>query len=343
MRRAEGGALLDNRLRVNTDSSGRPPTPRDSADVVLVVGDEQKVIEFLQAAFDEAGYTVLVARSSPDALALAAQAGPDIVLLDAAMPRLDGYEIARRLQADARTSAIPIVFMAAPTASAQAAQRVAAFAAGGIDCLTQPIRQHELLARIAAHLQRTRAQREARHALDAFGHATLVVRERDGRRLWQTALARSLLEQHFGGKSTSTPPELIAWVARESLRRRAGAEPHSLTVARGTRRLTFALHALPEHSSDAAAGGEWLIVMRGSDDGAIVEAIGLSLAITAREAEVLYWVVQGKTEHEIGAALGTSVQRVARHLEQICGKLGVETRAAAVALALARVKALARA
>jgi DNA-binding CsgD family transcriptional regulator len=231
---------------------------------------------------------------------------------------------------------------ASPPGPGEAALLVAAFAAGGIDCVMKPIRPRELLARIATHLQHMRARRRARHALDAFGHATLVVRERDGRRLWQTALASSLLAEHFGGGEVSTPPELMAWVARESLRRRAGAEPHSLTVARGTRRITFALHAMPEHSFDTAAGGEWLIVMRGSDDGAIVEGIGLSLGISAREAEVLYWAVQGRADDEIGEVLGTSAHRVAQHLDDILGKLGVRTRGAAVALAMQRVKALAR-
>jgi len=345
MRRAEGGALLDSRQRVNTDAPGLLPSPRDGAEILLVVSDEPETLALLQPALDEAGYTVVVARSGQTALALAASVRPDIVLLDAELPGADAYEVARRLHVDASTAPIPVVFMAAPVAPSvpgEAAVVVAAFAAGGVDCVSKPIRPRELLARIATHLQRTRARRSARNALDAFGHATLVVRERDGRRLWQTALASSLLAEHFGGSEARTPPELMAWVARESLRRRAGAEPHSLTVARRTRRITFALHAMPEHSFDAAAGGEWLIVMRGSDDGTIVEAIGLSLGISAREAEVLYWAVQGKSDDEIGEVLGTSALRVTQHLDDIFGKLGVGTRGAAVAAAMQRVRALAR-
>jgi DNA-binding CsgD family transcriptional regulator len=219
---------------------------------------------------------------------------------------------------------------------------VAAFGAGGTDYVTKPIRPREVLARVAAHLHQARAQRQARNALDAFGHATLVVRERDGRRIWQTALARRLLAEHFGGGDADTPPEVIAWVARESLRRCAGAEPVTLTVARGARRITFALHAMPEDSFDEAVGGEWLIVMRESDDAAIVEAITLALEITAREAEVLYWVVKGKTNRDIGDILGTSPRTVTKHLEHVFAKLGVETRTAAAALAMGRVKELAR-
>ena len=311
-----------------------------NADVVLVVDDTPDNIALLNDALDEAGHTVLVATSGEAALALAARALPDIVLLDAVMPGIDGFEVARRLKADPETALIPIVFM---TGLTETEHVVAAFAAGGIDYVTKPIRPREVLARIAAHLQTARAQRQARHALDAFGHATLVVRERDGRRIWQTALARQLLAEHFGGGDSGMPPEVIAWVARESLRRRAGADPLTLTVARGARRITFALHALPEDSIEDAHDGEWLVVMRESDDAAIVEAMTLAFKLTAREAEVLYWVVKGKTNRDIGDILGTSPRTVTKHLEHVFEKLGVETRTAAAALVMARIREMARA
>ena len=60
---------------------------------------------------------------------------------------------------------------------------------------------------------------------------------------------------------------------------------------------------------------------------------GLAFKLTAREAEVLYWVVQGKTNRDIGEILGTSPRTVHKHLEHVFGKLGVETRTAAAGLA----------
>ena len=309
------------------------------ADVVLVVDDVPDNIALLNDALDDAGYTVLVATSGEAALALALRARPDVVLLDAVMPGIDGFEVARRLQAQPETAGIPIIFM---TGLTETEHVVAAFAAGGTDYVTKPIRPREVLARIGAHLNTARAQRQARNALDAFGHATLVVRERDGRRVWQTALARRLLAEHFGGDEIGTPPEVIAWVAREALRRRAGADPVALTVARGARRITFALHAMPEETFEDASDGEWLLVMRESDDASIVEAITLAFKLTAREAEVLYWVVKGKTNRDIGDILGTSPRTVTKHLEHVFGKLGVETRTAAAALAMGRVKELGR-
>ena len=309
------------------------------SDVVLIVDDGPGNIARLNDALEDAGYTVLLATSGEAALAMVARARPDVVLLDAVMPGIDGFEVARRLRADPQTAGIPIIFM---TGLTETEQVVAAFAAGGTDYVTKPIRPREVLARIGAHLHTAPAQRQARNALDAFGHATLVVRERDGRRIWQTALARRMLTEHFGGDEVSTPPEVIAWVAREALRRRAGADPVALTVARGARRITFALHAMPEESFEDGSEGEWLLVMRESDDASIVEAITLAFKLTAREAEVLYWVVKGKTNRDIGDILGTSPRTVTKHLEHVFGKLGVETRSAAAALAMGRVKELGR-
>jgi len=141
--------------------------------------------------------------------------------------------------------------------------------------------------------------------------------------------AMGKLRRVHGGAETVTPPEVIAWVARESLRRRAGADPLTLTVARGSRRISFALHAMPEDTLEEAGDGEWLVVMRESDDAAVVEAVALACKLTAREAEVLYWVVKGKTNRDIGDILGTSPRTVTKHLEHVFEKLGVETRTAA--------------
>ena len=84
---------------------------RANSDVVLIVDDVPDNLAVLHDALDESGYTVLVATNGANALQRAAQALPDIVLLDAMMPGMDGFEVARRLKALAATAHIPIVFM----------------------------------------------------------------------------------------------------------------------------------------------------------------------------------------------------------------------------------------
>ena len=72
----------------------------------------------------------------------------------------------------------------------------------------------------------------------------------------------------------------------------------------------------------------------------VLEALVQSFGLTAREAEVLYWVVKGKINRDIGDILGASPATVKKHLERIHAKLGVETRTAAAAMAINRVPLL---
>jgi CheY-like chemotaxis protein/DNA-binding CsgD family transcriptional regulator len=321
-----------------------PPAPLAHAagEVVLIVDDLPDNLSLLHDALDEAGYTVLVATDGPSAIARARQARPAIVLLDALMPGMDGFEVARRLKAEPGTAAIPIVFM---TALTETEHVVAAFSAGGVDYVTKPIQPREVLARIAVHTQAARLQRQARNALDAFGHATLVVRAGDGRLLWQTALARSLLRDHFGSEGSAAPVPLIDWLRAQAAAVAGGGLPQPLVSARGGRRLTLALHAMTGEVAERNVGdddsdpgdAEWLIVASESDDAAVLESLMAQFRLTAREAEVLYWVAKGKTNRDVGDILGASPRTVTKHMEHILPKLGVETRTAAAARVLARV------
>ncbi|GAP34998.1 response regulator transcription factor [Piscinibacter sakaiensis] len=331
------------------------PIDRRGSDVVLIVDDVPDNLSVLHDALDEAGYTVLVATSGEAALQRAAQAQPDIVLLDAVMPGLDGFEVARRLKAAEDTAHIPIVFMTGLTDTEHV---VSAFQAGGVDYVTKPIRAQEVLARMAVHVQGARQARHARNALDAFGHATLVVRGRDGRIVWQTPLARSLVQAHFGAPTgpgpdalaatdarppsgaAALPPEVVAWAREQGARQAAGRAPEPLDLTLPPRapagsgaRLIFTLH-------EPAGDDEWLVVMRERSDQAVIDALGSTFRLTAREAEVLYWLAKGKTNRDIGDILGTSPATVKKQLEHVYEKLGVETRNAAASMAMGRVRGL---
>lgn len=167
-----------------------------SRGIVLIVDDVPENLSLLHDALDEAGYTVLVATQGEAALLRARNSLPDVVLLDAVMPGMDGFEVARRLKADFATRTIPIIFMTGLTDTEHV---VAGFAAGGADYVTKPIRPAEVLVRIAAHVQNARQMKQARTALDAFGQATIAIRISDGRLVWQTPLCwrRSNTDQVF--------------------------------------------------------------------------------------------------------------------------------------------------
>ena len=301
---------------------------RNLSEIVLIVDDIPENLALLHDALDETGYTVLVATNGESALQRARLSLPDVILLDALMPGMDGFEVARRLKADFATQHIPIVFM---TGLTETEHVVAAFAAGGADYVTKPIRPPEVLARIAAHVQNARQMRQARSALDAFGQATVAVRAADGKLVWQTPLARRLMNDYFANPEHVAPEELIAWIAAAHAARHDGREAQALLIADGSRRLLASFH-------DQTGDDEWLVVLREENDASAVESLIAAFRLTQREAEVLYWVVQGKTSKDIGDILGSSPRTVNKHLEHVFEKLGVETRTAAANLAMGKMR-----
>lgn len=306
---------------------------RMNNDIVLIVDDQPDNLSLLHDALDEAGYTVLVATNGESALQRARQSLPDVILLDAVMPGLDGFEVARRLKADFSTQHIPVVFM---TGLTETEHVVAAFAAGGADYVTKPIRPPEVLARIAAHMQNARQIKQAKTALDAFGQATLTLRASDGQLLWQTPLARRLLADYLNAGDEETPPRLRQWLQEIELARREQREAPALLAQKDHGRLLASLHVQP------GSEGEWLVVLREENDGAAIEALITAFRLTRREAEVLYWLCLGKTSKDIGDIVGASPRTVNKHLEHVYQKLGVETRTAAANLAITRVRGLNR-
>jgi CheY-like chemotaxis protein/DNA-binding CsgD family transcriptional regulator len=307
---------------------------RANSDLVLIVDDVPDNLAVLHDALDESGYTVLVALSGADAVQRATQALPDIVLLDAMMPGMDGFEVARLLKADAKTAHIPIIFM---TGLTETEHLVAALEAGGVDYITKPIKPKEVLARMAVHLQGAREKRQARNALDAFGYASITVRVSDGHLMWQTPLARTLLMRYYGTDAPTTPMPVLNWLRRHVALGPVSVEPPRFTTAQGATRLTFRLH---QQIGDSEGGGDWLIIMQEVSDGAVIEAIALTFKLTPKEAEVLYWVVKGKINRDIGDILGSSAMTVKKHLERIFIKLGVETRTAAAGMVMRSIRQL---
>lgn len=305
---------------------------RSRTDLVLIVDDVPENLSVLHDALDEAGHTVLVAINGETALARARQSLPDIILLDALMPGMDGFEVARRLKADFSTRHIPIIFM---TGLTETEHVVAAFNAGGTDYVTKPVRTGEVIARIGSHLASARQMKQARSALDAFGQATLALRPETGRLTWQTPLARRLLASYFPSEAAAdlAPPAVLQWVINTLTqhRRDPACAPLPLNLAQDARRLVFTLH-------DQTSDGEWLIVLREENDAAQIEALLAAFPLTRKEAEVLYWATQGKTSPDIGEILGSSPRTVNKHLEHIYEKLGVENRTAAAKLALAKLR-----
>ncbi|HET6487279.1 MAG TPA: response regulator, partial [Spirochaetia bacterium] len=138
-------------------SPGLPaPPPHDgAAPRVLIVDDVAENLKVVGSMLDGRGIDLCFATSGPQALASAHAAPPDLVLLDVAMPEMDGYEVARRFKASEGLRSIPIIFI---TARTRTEDLVEGFRSGGVDYVTKPFVSAELIARVTAHLELKRAQ-----------------------------------------------------------------------------------------------------------------------------------------------------------------------------------------
>lgn len=302
---------------------------------VLIVDDVPDNIAVLHDALDESGYTVLVANNGRNALEVAVQAEPDVILLDAMMPEMDGFEVCERLKSNHLTSQIPVIFM---TGLTETEHVVAAFKVGGVDYVTKPLRISEVLVRVTSHVQTTKQVQEARSVLDAFGQAAIAITPQDSKIVWQTPLARDLVQAYFLDElevdlpaELKTPERVSAWIQAAYEADSTGKTLEPLTIIQSNKRLTLT-------PADLSSGEQWMIVLREESYTAQIEALIHLFKLTKREAEVLYWTIKGKTSRDVGDILGSSPRTVNKHLEHVFVKLGVETRTAAASLAASRLR-----
>jgi len=286
--------------------------------VVLIVDDAPENLAMLHTALDEAGYRVLVATDGQSALDRLTWLLPDVILLDAIMPGLDGFETCRRLKADPLFAHIPVVFM---TGLCETGHILDGFQAGGVDYLTKPIRPPEVLARIATHVRNARQIASARQAVDAAGHAMLSV-DALGRVRWQSPAAREWLRPWLSAQG-GLPPVAMTWLTHR--------EPEPLSIVVEGRRLSLSRLA----SDDIGT----TLLLRKRASAPEPQALTAAFGLTGRESEVLYWVVCGKINRDVGEILGMSPRTVDKHLQHIFEKLRVETRTAAVSMVLNQTSA----
>lgn len=297
---------------------------------VLIVDDVLDNLAVLHDALDESGYNVLVAQNGRSALEIAKSAQPSVILLDAMMPEMDGFEVCKRLKTSIVTSHIPVIFMTGLTDVDHVAM---AFQAGGADYVTKPVRPKEVLARIGAHIQTARLMHQTKSALDAFGQAAMVINRKDGKIIWRTPLANQLLERYFPDLdkiNQIAPAQLLNWLQLKA----AANQNDELTMAMSSgANSRLILNLVIDEDVE-----QWTLMLREESGAAQIEALQAIFNLTKRESEVLYWTTKGKTSRDIGDILEASPRTINKHMEHIFIKLGVETRTAAASLATSKLR-----
>jgi DNA-binding response OmpR family regulator/DNA-binding CsgD family transcriptional regulator len=298
---------------------------------VLIVDDVPDNLAVLFDLLTHRGLRVFAADSGQQALTELQSIAPDLILLDVLMPGLNGFATCERIKADADFADVPVLFL---TALGDTVDKVKGFALGAVDYITKPIQSEEVLARVNAHLD-LRALR-----LELEQRNEELDREVQFRIGAEQALKRAL----------DTPVLLIEQTgavhfcteAADALLARHGGLPHA------AQRCAW----LTADESELPGSNGRLYVKRRVDPGGSGRALFLlvekplperpqqltALGLTAREAEILFWIAQGKTSPEVATIVSAATATVKRHVHHILHKLGVETRLAAALKARAILK-----
>ncbi|MGC4016230.1 MAG: LuxR C-terminal-related transcriptional regulator [Luteolibacter sp.] len=169
-----------------------------------------------------------------------------------------------------------------------------------------------------------------RERIEAATDGRGIVMDADGRVLWMPEATRRLLERFFPGEKVSDrilPEEVLGWMRRQVLHWNVADDlvahpPQPFQLSRSGRRLAI-------HCTAALQPGTWLLLAE------VLETPDQrlrDLGLTRRQTDVLVWLAEGKANGEIATILGMSPETVKTHLKQIYQRLGIETRAAAIAL-----------
>ncbi|HYZ75433.1 MAG TPA: response regulator [Chthoniobacterales bacterium] len=302
---------------------------------VLVVDDVPANADIVLNHLTAAGFRVLYAGSGARALKQLEHSIPDLILLDIKMPGLDGIETCRLIKQRSEWRNIPIIFI---TGADELSQKLAAFAAGGVDFVSKPILPEEVEARVRTHLRIRELQSEleqknqalseeielrldAEKQLEAKLDEAFVITGLDGEIYFSTRQANILIQAFFPSASmVRLPDPVIHWLD--------SGERHKPLVIESTTKGDLQIDLA---ASDPGHLALLRLEQRNSSWGPkALQTLGL----TPREAEVLYWITEGKTNPEISTILDTTLHTVKKHNNKLFAKLGVETRMAAARLAL---------
>jgi len=279
--------------------------------IALVVDDDPNSLNMVSTALEENGMSVIVARDGKTAIELVGRIDPDVILMDAIMPQMDGFETCRRLKQDTPAMNTPIIFMTGLTESGDVLRGLAA---GGVDYITKPVVVDELVARIGIHIVNSKLIQSARDAHDLSGRSLLAFNA-NGALVWGSQMAMAAFDM-----LKTDVPTLQNWLTDCTQKPVSQVAP-----------LVMNSH---EFGYVGVSSSQEILVKFTKTDGESKEQmLARLLSLTCRESEVLYWLTLGKTNRDISDILVLSPRTVNKHLEQIFQKMGVDNRTSAAVAA----------
>lgn len=281
--------------------------------IALVVDDNPDSLSMVSTALEAQGMTVLVARDGYAAIKLTHRVQPDVILMDAVMPNLDGFETCRMLKSGAQPIMAPIIFM---TGLSDQENVVKGLQAGGVDYITKPVVIEEMIARLTTHVINSRLLQSARLAIDSFDRSVLAF-DTEGQMVWGSQRALRDIEL---GSFDLVDHDLRCWLM-------ACVDQPVSSVS------PFCAGALSVQFIGFSAAREVLVKLVEKRSERNEDVLKHAFGLTDREAEVLYWLTLGKTNRDISAILTLSARTVNKHLEQVFQKMGVDNRTSAAVLA----------
>ena len=289
-----------------------------SSNVVLVVDDSPETLGMLNQALELANMKTLVALEGSQAINIAKMMTPDVILLDAIMPNMDGFETCEKIKQDISLKDIPVIFM---TGLTDTESIVKGFEVGGVDYLTKPINPQELIARMNVHLLNARKTVSAQEALDTAGQNIYAINSM-GEKQWATPEVENILI-HLNDTHCieALQKELKNWLSHSP---KEGNKCHFKHEEINITAIYIGISCNDEH-----------LVKLINDDGVSAnELLKNRFNITNRESDVFLWLAKGKTNREIAQILEMSPRTVNKHLEQLFKKLQVDNRTSAAGLAI---------
>ena len=276
----------------------------DTPALILIVDDSATNLQVLGSMLRENNYKTAVAENGEAALDFVARRKPQLILLDIAMPGLDGFEVCSRLKLDPEFSFIPVIFLSVRT---ETAEKVRAFKCGGVDYITKPFQREEVVARIEAHLQLQRTKQMLQAANEALEQR---VRERTSELMTSNAkleeaniALRVLLEQKDESRGI-LQETMVSNLKHSVLPLLAQLEGEGLTSRQTT----------------------WMSMIRASIENILSPAqksLAQQFGFTSTESQLADLIKQGLSTKEMASMLKLSQRTIDTHRHNMRRKLGL--------------------